>query len=262
VKLVGLSSGASPRRASGQKELIISSQEVIAQHMSSYYPEFVLPSWFNGPNGLRQLLETLWRQRYDGVDDDYEEEATQPILSAYEAIRDILWGQDESLRHQRYIYLGYALALACEPTVAEYAPHDPMPRIVLNAVGVRLRGASQGVRRDWTTVFPPRGARTGSQDLDAGRLVFWNLLRILGWVNDRPPAFWATWLRSQEENVGDFSNPQEARAALIDMLSLCVEDFAIVPSEHRDVLNWILIQVVPAAWCRRLPDVVYPATPL
>jgi len=51
----------------------------------------------------------------------------------------------------------------------------------------------------------------------------------------------------------------DPRAALIEILEDCFDGYAIVPGTQgkRDLFNWFLIEVLPAAWCLRLPDRIY-----
>ena len=54
---------------------------------------------------------------------------------------------------------------------------------------------------------------------------------------------------------------REARAALVQILDNCFEGYAVLQDVYRrrDFFHWWLAEVVPAAWCLRLPKVIYQA---
>jgi len=54
-------------------------------------------------------------------------------------------------------------------------------------------------------------------------------------------------------------DPDQSLAALIDILDDCLEGYAIFPGSYgrRDLLNWWLLDVVPATWHLLPPSSVY-----
>jgi hypothetical protein len=132
--------------------------------------------------------------------------------------------------HHRLLYMGWTLAQAAAPTVAGWAPDDTRPRLVLQAVHMLLE-EQRSIRQDWDTLFPSQVSPP--QALHEALNVFANLAR----------AF----------------DPTAAPGALLEMLDDCLEGYAIFPGSdgRRDLFNWVLIEVVPAAWNLRLPDAIY-----
>ena len=49
------------------------------------------------------------------------------------------------------------------------------------------------------------------------------------------------------------------KEALLEILDDCLEGYAIFPGSQgrRDLFNWWLLEVIPAAWCLRFPESIY-----
>ncbi len=199
-----------------------------------YYPEFRLPSWFEETSDVRQLLRTLWDRRYKGVDEEEDGPTPWSVQEAYATLINVLWGMGDVVGYQRCIFLGWGLALACAPTIARWAPMDPMPQRVLDAVPPRLRKPVGVLSRNWSPLFPHLQVGTQYQELDEARLAFRAFTQLL---DDR----------------------NQARPALVEMLGHCMEGMAINEGGdgRRDLWNWVLIEVTPAAWSLRLPDFIW-----
>jgi hypothetical protein len=60
-------------------------------------------------------------------------------------------------------------------------------------------------------------------------------------------------------NLARAFDPAAAPDALLEMLDDCLAGDAIFPGSdgRRDLFNWILIEVVPAAWKQRLSAAIY-----
>jgi len=54
-------------------------------------------------------------------------------------------------------------------------------------------------------------------------------------------------------------HPASARVAIADAVDWCLEGYAVFPGSagRRDLFNWWLIRVVPAAYHEHLPDQIY-----
>src|SRR5947209_976999 len=92
---------------------------------ADYYPDFELPAWFAGPEHLHQLLKNVWDCGYDifvapraarRPECDLDEMCGQLVAA--------LWTEGSPLGYQRFLYLGWALALGAAPTIAWRAPED------------------------------------------------------------------------------------------------------------------------------------------
>jgi hypothetical protein len=196
-----------------------------------YYREFKLPAWFEGPRELEQLLQRLWGHSYPEL---YEEpQPDRPVGSMDAAEEDVLaflGDTGEPFAHRRHIYMAWAFALASRPTVRSWAPDDDRPDRVLIVIESFLAGRQVDIPPLEST-FPH--VVTPPQALNDGLDVFRSALQAL--------------------------QPLHARDALLSVLDACLEGYAIFPGAdgRRDLFNWWLVEVVPAAWMERLADKIY-----
>jgi hypothetical protein len=151
------------------------------------------------------------------------------LANTIDRLLSFLVEHDPALAHRRLLYLGWALALASAPTIEGWAPDDTRPQFVLEAVRAWLEEKRQ-VLLDTETLF---SEITGSQALNEARDVFANLARAL--------------------------TPEAALPALRAILDDCLEGYAVFPGSEgrRDLFNWVLLEVVPAAWNLHLPKAIY-----
>lgn len=192
-----------------------------------YYPRFELPSWFDGPEPLRALLGTLWSEKYFEL---YEnDDSTHRTRDAFVAVVDALWDEGGRPGHRRLLWMGYALALAAGHMVRIHRPDESRIEQVLDATRAAIRGDE--VDLDPDELFPMQSL--GDMTLDEAIDVYRNLVGAL--------------------------RSEHARERILEILETCIEDSAIFPGSdgRRDLFNWWLVQVVPAAWCERLPDRIY-----
>ncbi|WP_049802503.1 hypothetical protein [Gloeothece verrucosa] len=54
-------------------------------------------------------------------------------------------------------------------------------------------------------------------------------------------------------------DPLQAKEAILEIIDDCLEGYAIFPGSQgrRELFNWWLLEVVPAAWCLKLPQHLY-----
>ncbi len=198
--------------------------------VSSYYPSFKISPLFEIPSYLRNLLQELWQKHYEEL---YEKEAdgTTSLENAFEKILDTLWSRSDKICHRRYVWMAYALALAAKPTVEAYLPNDLRSEQVIERTATWLKDVAASSVPEINNLFPQMSV--GSQAIDEAIDVFRNLLRV--------------------------TVPELAREALLEILDDCFEGYAIFPGSagKRDLFNWWLVEVVPAAWCLRLPNLIY-----
>jgi hypothetical protein len=197
-----------------------------------YYTEFRLPPWFEVPDSLRRLLETAFAQRYEELYEKVDGPQGGPTLrGTLDELVDALWGQGGGTGHRRFVYLGLALALASRPTMERHEPGNPGPAAAIARSRTWLERPGEFQEVDREAVLPEKWS--GSQARDEAVLVFrahWPLL-----------------------------DPAQARDALLQMLDLCLEGYAVFPGSdgRRDLFDWLLVEAVPAAWCLRLPEAIY-----
>ncbi|HEY1755560.1 MAG TPA: hypothetical protein VGG72_09210 [Bryobacteraceae bacterium] len=195
-----------------------------------YYPYLRFPVWFSAPSGFSRVIEDLWNRHYPGL---YEDPAGRPpsnLDEAFQALLGLLWTEGSNVGHQRCLWAGWAAGKACQATIEGWRAGDPRPQLVQAAVQTFLeygRIPSTGWRATFPQLVSPPQALHEALD------VFWNLARML--------------------------DPLEARPAFIEILEDSIEGYGIVPGSQgkRDIFNWFLVEVMPAAWSLRLPDRIY-----
>jgi hypothetical protein len=195
--------------------------------VDGYFPRFELPSWFDGPDELKNLLAMLWGRAFFEIDDHADR--TYRLHDAFVAIVEMLWGNGRALGHRRLLWMGYALALAASHTVRRHRPDELRHQRVLDATESVIRG--EAIELDPDELFPL--VSLGDMTIDEAIDTYRNLAFAL--------------------------EPEQACERLLEMLEECLEDSAVHPGSQgrRDLFNWWLVQVVPAAWCERLPDRIY-----
>jgi hypothetical protein len=198
--------------------------------LSIDYLNFQISSSFEIPESLRQLLYRAWRNHYEEL---YEEEAdgTITLEETLLEILDALGDRDDSLCHSRYVCMAIILALAVEPTVKAYLPDDRKIEQVFNLVTNFSKTKEVPTKEKINQLFPQKSV--GSQSIDEALDVFQNLLQVL--------------------------NPAKAKESLLEILDDCLEGYAIFPGTQgrRDLFNWWLLEVVPAAWCLQFTKTIY-----
>ena len=198
--------------------------------LSISYPNFQISSSSEIPESLRQLLYKAWQNHYEEL---YEEPADCNITleETLSELLDALGDRDNSLCHYRYVYMAQILALAVEPTIKAYLPDDQKTEQIFQLVINWSKNQELSIEETINQLFPQKSV--GSQAIDEALDVFKNLLQVL--------------------------NPTKAKEALLEILDDCLEGYAIFPGSQgrRDLFNWWLLEVVPAAWCLKYPESIY-----
>ena len=193
-------------------------------------PSFQISSSFEIPESLRQLIYKAWQNHYEEL---YEEEINQTISleETLLEILDALEDKDDSLCHSRYVYMALILALAVEPTIKAYLPNEQKTEKIWKLITNWFKNRELPTEETINQLFPQKSL--GSQAIDEALDVFKNLLQALKLA--------------------------QAKAALLEILDNCLEGYAIFPGsqERRDLFNWWLLEVVPAAWCLKFPKNIY-----
>ena len=184
---------------------------------------------------LEALLRDLWGKRYDELYEEEEGDARAPLALAEAIARvlDFLTEGDPRTAQGRLVAMARALALAAEPTTASHAPGYDRPAKVLRRAEAALAQGSLQPAPDPEVAFAPRATPT-SQALHESLDTFRSPARAL--------------------------DAGQARAAVEDALDDVLEgDPLVFPGSagRRDLFNWWLTQVVPAAYQQRLPDAIY-----
>lgn len=219
-------------------------------HFPSYDDLYNL---YNFPNcNLPQLV----REKLDNVSQKSYSEIYEPVIgqdiSLQESLEDILKAvryNANSLYHIQYVWMALILTLVVKNTVEFYQPNNPTPgKIIQKMESWLLTSVEAGINPEAVfkqAVHPDE--IEFSIDFDV------NLAPALG-------SFQAWYEASNVfENALKTLDPNLALDALLEILEDCLEGYAIFPGSagRRDLLNWWLFDVVPAAWCLRAPTSMY-----
>jgi hypothetical protein len=196
-----------------------------------YFQDFQLPTWFEGPAEFRQLLKAIWDKRYPDLYEDTDERDEMALFDAIGEVLAAFHDQGPAVAHQRFVYMCWALALSVEPTILSYTPGDSRAASVFGRVEAELKKPACASAPEVVELFPQKV--TYPQALHEALDVLKNAARAL--------------------------DAQQARSAVEEALDDCLEGYAVFPGSagRRDLFDWWVTQVVPAAYYRRLPDIIY-----
>ena len=195
-----------------------------------HYREFRLPEWFNGPEELTKILQEVWNRSYPDLHDrggkDDLEEAIGELLKTLGTLNN-------EMTHKRYVYIAWTMALAAEATIKHYFPDNQIFSLVEKQV---LLWLEKGVE------VPDNFANTVFSDLEK-----------IGKYQAAGEAYnilYATLNSLEVENADE---------AVLDILDdvLTGDPVSGSTDTKRDIFNWFIVEVIPAAYCLRIPDTIY-----
>jgi hypothetical protein len=204
---------------------------VIMVTQQGYYMKFELPPDIALPVSVKAVLQKLWGKKYKDL---YEKEG-EDLEDAFEELFNIMSPKGDSLGHLRCVYLTWTLALAARPMVLAYLPNDERPDVVLNLIEQWITNPESVIVKDYQDLFKELGHVEYPQALDEALLVYRDLLKMI------IPSV-------------------EYRSVVLEILDTCFRGYAIFPPPPdgtRDLFNWFLVEVVPAAYCCQLPQKIY-----
>ena len=204
------------------------------QTVLSHYQTFHISDHYKIPSSLHDLLAEAWHNSYEEL---YEESAKDTISleELYIKILNAFENNNFDSLHSHYLLMAMIMSQAVLPTIKAYLPHDTRPQKVDQYIDNYLVNQTTLANSEITTIinelFPYESE--GNQAIDEALDVFKNLLRVL--------------------------NFEEAKEALLNIFDDCLEGYAIFPASQgkRDLFNWWLLEVIPAAWCLQFPKTLY-----
>lgn len=188
--------------------------------------------WVDQTTLLFQTLQRLRHQQYADFPSDIGHEEVEDALSE---ILHILGSPYDKNVHQRYVYIGWALALAAQPTIKYYYPNDARSDVVLSQVALWMTSPFD-ISASADALFPEMATDTafgGPQAADEAYQMFYNLLRSL--------------------------DSKQAYDATLDILVDGMTGDPIIASscKKRRLFDWLLVDVVPSAYYLRLASAFY-----
>lgn len=201
---------------------------------SENYTSFRIAPGLSVPPALEGTLRGAWDKKYY---DFYELPQGAPgghwLEDVVNSILSLMGDPLEPEAHRRFVYMGWALGLSIQPTITAYRPQDSTVDRILRYVEAWLLQADGHMRLPAFEAFQDIGAAGNPQAVDEGLLSLQDLASAL--------------------------SPERAFECLRDMLDNCLTGQAVVPDSagQRDMFNWWLKDVVPAAYCHQLPSRIY-----
>ena len=195
-----------------------------------HYTDFKLPSNSTIPEQLQQTLQTVWDRKYDDL---YERGGKCSVEEAFVEVMTAFGMPNDPISHQRYVYMAYGIALAAKPTIKHYFPEEHKADIVEAIVSCWLKDGCE-IPESWAdTLFPNINKIGKYQASNEAYNIFYGLLQTL--------------------------NTKTAYNAILDILYDAITGDAIsgFTEARRDMFNWWLIEVIPAAYCLKLPSTLY-----
>ena len=197
-----------------------------------YYPEFKLSENFPIPKELEERLKLAWNTYYDDFNEgcgDVLDECTDVL---YYFSDEVKW---YSVEHKRYVYMALAFVYASIPVIKRLRPEDDRPEKVLEIVDIWLKTESPKIEEWADKLFPEISTRVGGSFLDECYNNLYNLLKIL-----TAPNFASYFI---SDIIYDAFTGEWAGGNL---------------EGKRDIFNWWLINVIPAAYHLQLPLTIRP----
>ena len=173
---------------------------------------------------IKSEIEFAMRQKYS---DFYLDNGTEDAEVTIERILTLFGNPEEQRNHKRYVYMGYAIALASFPTAQTYMKNDDRFELILTDVQKWLQDKKTQliVAENW---FDLSREVRGNDSITDTIYLFYYLIKSLSWEN--------------------------AYDSLVEILYVSLLGDAInpLPQKRRDVFNWWLTSVVPASYSLRL----------
>jgi hypothetical protein len=195
-----------------------------------HYTDFKLPKNLEISKQLQQTLHSVWHRKYRDL---YERGGKYNVEEAFVEVMAAFGMPDDAISHQRYVYMAYGIALAAKPTVKHYFPEEHKTDIVQGIVSCWLKDGGE-IPGTWADTLFPNIDKIGKyQATDEAYNIFYGLLQTL--------------------------NTKTAYNAILDILYNAITGDAIsgFAAAKRDMFNWWSIEVIPAAYCLKLPSTLY-----
>ncbi|MEG3907982.1 hypothetical protein QT979_08975 [Microcoleus sp. w2-18bC1] len=195
-----------------------------------HYTDFKLPNNSDIPEQLQQTLHTVWDRKYRDL---YERGGNSDVEEAFVEVMTSFGMPNNQISHQRYVYMAYGIALAAKPTIKHYFPEEDKADRVQKIVFSWLKDGCEIPETCADTLFPNINKIGKYQATDEAYNIFYGLLQTL--------------------------NTKTAYNAILDILYDAITGDAIsgFAVAKRDMFNWWLIEVIPAAYCLKLPSTLY-----
>ena len=195
-----------------------------------YYNQFILTPGCDLPEELKLILQNVWNRKYKSL---YETREKCSVETAFEDVLKVFGMPEDTISHRRYVYMAYAIALATKSTIKNYFPKESRFEKVKNTVDLWINKGVEIPEDFADKLFPDMGEFGSYQATDEAYNILYALLKAL--------------------------EPKIAYDAVLDILYDAITGDAIsgFAAARRDIFNWWIIEVVPSAYCLKLPPSFY-----
>lgn len=201
------------------------------------------------PDNLKAKLTKVCQIPYAELYEQTTDEANS-LQDALEEILVLFADGNLTLGHIRHVWMALILAIVVRPTVEHYQPNNYFPDatiekitlwLLLETIKTVVGSETSEVQFSSFDKLDTRSITTSSSPENlASFQIFYEVVDV--YINA---------LKTIDES--------QSLAALINILDDCLEGYAIFPGSdgRRELLNWWLLDVVPAAWYLLPPNFVY-----
>jgi len=192
------------------------------------------------PDYLQVKLDEVWQKTYVELYEPITDKPTS-LQDDLEEILELFQDGNRKLGHLRHVWMALILAIAVQPTIEYYQPDCSFPAETIEEITLwLLRTIEAGISSKIPPVKTLSNISVSFSEKLEGFQVLYEALDV--YVNAMKTI-----------------DRDQSLAALIDILDDCLEGYAIFPGSdgRRDLLNWWLLDVVPATWHLLPPSSVY-----
>ncbi len=198
----------------------------------------------NIPDYLRVKLSEVAQKSYAEIYEPITDNATS-LQEALEEILALFSDDNQILGHVRYVWMALILAVVVKPTIEHYQPNNSLADETISRMLLWLLKTIEAATS--SKMLPIEISDFEQPDISSSFLEKLASFQILN------EAF------NVYVNAIKALNKDQSLEALINILDDCLEGYAIFPGSEgrRDLLNWWLLDVVPATWNLLPPSSIY-----
>ena len=145
----------------------------IAPYKSLNSPELIY-----GSKRLFNTLQKVYERRYA---DFYLDNGSDDVEESFEEVLQVIGDPMDLINHQRYVTIGWAIALAAQPTIQYYFPDDYRADTVVKHVSIWIGNQIKLSGNVANTLFPEinKDGFGGHPAAEEAYHIFYNLIKSL-----------------------------------------------------------------------------------
>lgn len=201
------------------------------------------------PDFLKDLLNKVSQQHYDEL---YEPEADgrTSLQDSLSEVLEAFQNSSYNLCHLRYVWMALIMTVLVEPTWEYYQPRNSFSKNIINLMTFWLLDTIKKL-----TTLKENGTKIDIGDLldmltNEQELSYKKEIVNYQIINEANRVFY------NAIRVIDYDQSMEA---ILEILDDCLEGYAVFPGSYgrRELLDWWILDVVPASWFLLPPKSLY-----